>query len=171
MKIVSIDLSTHQCGIIQWEQKPQFEVEILKNFILIDLSDGKKFQLLDLDMIKKAVEHLDDYIHGYDPDKILIEFAMIKTTPKYLAWCSAIIAALNMKYPDRVVAMNEATWLPLADKTFPIKRKSFKNGRAGNKQWLRAVAHKLETNFTFCAQDDIDAYVMLKTYLLNKEKF
>lgn len=171
MKIISIDLSTHICGLVKWEQRPGFEAEILRSTILIDLSNGKKFQLLDLDMIKYAVDLLDDHIKEFDPDKILIEFAMIKAVPKYLAWCSAIIAALSTKYSNRVIAINEAKWLPLADKTFNIKRKSFKDGRSGNKEWLAAIAHSLAPNYKFCRQDDIDAYVMLKTYLLNKERF
>jgi hypothetical protein len=126
--------------------------------------------LLDLSLIQKAYAQLIHLI-PLDSDYILIEWANIQGQPKYITFISAVASVLMYVYgKSKVIPMCEARWLKLADKTFLPKRNTFPSGRANNKKWLRAIAEKL-TNHKFKSQDEIDSYVMLKTFIYNKEKF
>lgn len=164
MKIVSIDLSTHQVGItIQDKDK-------ITTLTITDILEQAKFQLLDLSLVQKAIHQLVSII-PYDSDYILIEWANIQGQPKYITFIAAVASGLMCAYRTaKVIPMCEARWLKLADKTFLPKRNTFPSGRANNKKWLRAIAEKL-TNHKFKSQDEIDSYVMLKTFIYNKEKF
>jgi RNase H-fold protein (predicted Holliday junction resolvase) len=66
MKIVSIDLSTHQVGITIQEN------EHITTLTIKDILEQSKFQLLDLSLIKRAVDHLLTIIPA-ETDYVLIE--------------------------------------------------------------------------------------------------
>ena len=164
MKIVSIDLSTHQVGITIQDN------DHITTFTIKDILEQSKFQLLDLSLIKRAVDHLLTIIPA-ETDYVLIEWANIQGQPKYITFISGVASSLNsLLATAKVIPMCEARWLKLADKTFLPKRNTFSSGRANNKKWLKAIAEHL-THHKFKSQDEIDSYVMLKTFIYNKEKF
>lgn len=164
MKIVSIDLSTHQVGITIQEN------DHITTLTIKDILEQAKFQLLDLSLVQKAINHLITVI-PFDSDYVLIEWANIQGQPKYITFIAAVASGLMCVYRTvKIIPMCEARWLKLADKTFLPKRNTFPSGRANNKKWLKAIAERL-TNHKFKSQDEIDSYVMLKTFIYNKEKF
>ena len=166
MKILSIDLSTRQTGIVLMDDsaEPTFSTTISQ------ICGNRIYQIGDMVAVKNAVATILSYIAQWDVvDFVLVEEAVITTTPKYIAFCEAFINRLEQLLPNKVKGINAARWIPIADKTLGLKRKSFPKGRAGEKQWLAAIAD--DSDFKFNSQDEKDAYVMGLTYLLNKEKF
>lgn len=168
MKILSIDLSTKQVGLVLMDDW----AEVKLSCTIPQICGDRIYQIGDIQAVKNAVANILTYIAQVDEvDLVLLEEAVIKTTPKYIAFCEAVINRLEQVLPNKVKGINAARWLPLADKTLQLKRKSFPKGRAGDKQWLAAIADKNDEQYTFGSQDEKDAYVMGLTYLLNKEKF
>lgn len=168
MKILSIDLSTKQTGLVLMDDGP----DILLSSTIPQICGDRIYQIGDIRAVKNAVTNILTYIAQVDgADLILIEEAVIKTTPKYIAFCEAVINRLEQVLPNKVKGINAARWLPLAQKTFHIKRQSFPKGRAGDKKWLASIAEENNEQYTFGSQDEKDAYVMGWTYLLNKERF
>ena len=168
MKILSIDLSTKQTGLVLMDDW----AEVKLSSTIPEICGDRIYQIGDIVAVKNAVANILMYVAQCDGvDLILVEEAVIKTTPKYIAFCEAVINRLEQCLPNKVKGINAARWLPLADKTLQLKRKSFPKGRAGDKQWLAAIADKNDEQYTFGSQDEKDAYVMGLTYLLNKEKF
>lgn len=168
MKILSVDLSTKQTGLLLIDDL----LKARRSRTIPQICGDRIYQIGDVVAVKNAVANILMYIAQCDGvDLILVEEAVIKTTPKYIAFCEAVINRLEQCLPDKVIGINAAKWLPLANKTLPLKRKSFPKGRSGDKQWLAAIADKNNSRYTFGSQDEKDAYVMGLTYLLNKEKF
>lgn len=165
MKILSIDLSTKQTGLAVLDDEGKIE----SSRTIPQICGGLVYQIGDTQAIKNAVANILPYING--ADLILIEEAVIKIIPKYIAFCEAVINRLEQVLPNKVKGINAARWLRLAQKTFNIKRKSFPKGRAGDKEWLAAIADTNTPQYTFTSQDEKDAYVMGLTYLYNKERF
>ena len=168
MKILSIDLSTKQTGFVLMDDGP----EIFLSSTIPQICGDRIYQIGDIQAVKYAVANILTYIAQVDgADLILIEEAVIKTTPKYIAFCEAVINRLEQVLPNKVKGINAARWLPLAQKTFIPKRNTFPKGRAGDKQWLARIADGNYDQYTFGSQDEKDAYVMGWTYVLNKERF
>ena len=168
MKILSVDLSTKQTGLVLIDDWGK----ISWSNTIPQICGDRIYQIGDIQAVKNAVANILTSIAQVDGvDLILIEEAVIKTTPKYIAFCEAVINRLEQALPNKVKGINAARWLPLAQKTFIPKRNTFPKGRAGDKQWLARIADGNHKQYKFNSQDEKDAYVMGWTYLLNKERF
>lgn len=166
MKILSIDLSTKQVGFALLDDAHLKDARTIKN-----ICDDNIYQIGNQTAISHAFFNINCIFQEWKCDGMIIEWAVIKATPKYVAFCQAIMCLLEMKYPGKVTPINEAKWLAEANKTFSIKRNQFQAGRAGNKAWITTLAKHYEPNFKFNSQDERDAFVMGLTYLMNERKF
>lgn len=166
MRLLSIDLSTKQVGFALLENTHLKDTRTIKS-----ICDNNIYQIGNQTAIIHAYFNIKGIYEEWKCDGMIIEWAMIKTTPKYVAFCQAIMSLLEMKYPGKVTPVNEAKWLAEANKTFSIKRNQFQDGRTGNKTWIAALAKHYEPNFKFTSQDEKDAFVMGLTYLINERKF
>ena len=166
MRVLSIDLSTKQVGFALLEDAHLKDARTIKS-----ICDDNIYQIGNQTAIIHAYFNIKRIFEEWKCDVMIIEWAMIKTTPKYVAFCQAIMSSLGMKYPQKVTPINEAKWLAEANKTFSIKRNQFQGGRKGNKEWISALAKHYEPNFKFNSQDEKDAFVMGLTYLMNERKF
>ena len=166
MRLLSIDLSTKQVGFALIENTHLKDAKTIKR-----ICDDNIYQIANQTAIIHAWFNINRIFEEWKCDVMIIEWAIIKTTPKYVAFCQAIMCLLEMKYPGKVIPINEAKWLAEANKTFSIKRNQFANGRKGNKAWITALAKHYEPNYEFKSQDEKDALVMGLTYLMNERKF
>ena len=166
MRLLSIDLSTKQVGFALIENTHLKDARTIER-----ICDDNIYQIGNQIAIIHAFFNIKRIFEEWKCDGIIIEWAMIKTTPKYVAFCQAIMCALEMKYPGKITPINEAKWLAEANKTFSIKRNQFQDGRKGNKAWIAALAKHYAPQYNFKSQDEKDAFVMGLTYLMNERKF
>ena len=166
MRLLSIDLSTKQVGFALLENTHLKDATTIKR-----ICDDNIYQIGNQRAIIHAYFNIKDIFEEWKCDCMIIEWAIIKTTPKYAPFCQAIICLLEMKYPGKVIPINEAKWLAEANKTFSIKRNQFATGRKENKAWIAALAKHYEPDYEFKSQDEKDAFVMGLTYLMNERKF
>ncbi|MBO7694114.1 MAG: hypothetical protein J6T10_15965 [Methanobrevibacter sp.] len=67
------------------------------------------YQIGDIQAVKNAVANIIMYVAQCDGvDLILVEEAVIKTTPKYIAFCEAVINRLEQCLPNKVKGINAA---------------------------------------------------------------
>jgi hypothetical protein len=105
MKILSIDLSTKQTGFVLMDDGP----EIFLSSTIPQICGDRIYQIGDIQAVKNAVANILTYIAQVDGvDLILIEEAVIKTTPKYIAFCEAVINRLEQVLPNKVKGINAA---------------------------------------------------------------
>ena len=166
MRLLSIDLATKQVGVALLENG-----HLQKTWTIEKICDYHVYQIGDNEAIFAACLNIKRVFEAWMCDKMIIEWAVITTIPKYAAFCQAVISVLAAEYPDKVIGINEAKWLAEANKTFSIKRNQFENGRKGNKAWITALAKHYTPEYNFKSQDEKDAFVMGLTYLMNERKF
>lgn len=165
MKILSIDLATKQVGFALLDDTHLKTTKTIKA-----ICDKHIYQVGNFRALTVAYLNIKAIVDELKPDKLLFEWSIITTTPKYVSFCEAIMMSF---YKDgyNVVPMNESKWLSVANKTFSIKRKEYVDGRDGNKSWLSDLANHYEPNWKFNSQDEKDAFIMGLTYLLNEKLF
>ena len=166
MRLLSIDLSTKQVGFALLENTHLKDAKTIKS-----ICDDNIYQIGNQTAIIHAYFNIKRIFEEWKCDGMIIEWAIITTTPKYVAFCQVIMSLLEMKYPGKVTPINEAKWLAEANKTFSIKRNQFQDGRKGNKEWIATLAKHYEPEFKFTSQDEKDAFVMGLTFLMNERKF
>lgn len=166
MRLLSIDLSTKQVGIALLENG-----NLQKTWTIKKICDYHVYQIGNNEAIFAACRNIKRVFEAWMCDKMIIEWAVIPKTPKYAAFCQAVISVLAAEYTNKVIGINEAKWLAEANRTFSIKRNQFENGRKGNKEWIAALAKNYEPQFEFKSQDEKDAFVMGLTFLMNERKF
>lgn len=162
--IVAVDLSTHKVGIY---------IDNGVSFYFDDIIGGRKYQIGDIDLIELAGKRIANLIEKNKSNEkeqitIVVEYSNIIGQVKYLAFCTGVMSWLARSY-YKVVPVNEARWLKIAQKHFEPKRTTFADTRIGNKQWIKAVAERQGKKFD--TQDEYDAYLMYLTYWYCRQDF